>query len=221
MKTISTEEKILNEAGELFFRHGIKCITMDDIASHLGMSKKTIYNFYTDKNLIVQSLTNKELEHQIKDLHDIRRTSVDPVEEIVKVMSHVGQTFTRICPTLFFDLKKYHPAAWLSFKSFKETEMIGFIEENLRKGVKLELYRKELQIKILARLRIEEVEIGFNTVYFPENKYNISEVQLALLDHFLHGIVTLKGFKLINKYKKSLTTKIVEQKINNLSNRHP
>ena len=76
------------------------------------------------------------------------------------------------------------------------------MEENLRRGIKSELYRKDLKVKTLARLRLEEVELGFNTEAFPHEQFNISEVQVALLEHFLYGVVTLKGYKLINKYRK-------------------
>ena len=82
---------------------------------------------------------------------------------------------------------------------------MGFVEDNLRKGVKLELYRKEIKIKIIARLRIEMIYLGFDTDVFPINQYNHAQVQVALLDHFLHGIVTLKGNKMISKY--TLNTK--------------
>ena len=86
---------------------------------------------------------------------------------------------------------------------FKEKALIGFVEENIKSGIKKELYRKELQIKLMARLRIEEVEMGMNPSIFPPNKFKLADVQISLIDHFLHGIVTIKGFKLIQKYKKS------------------
>ena len=110
--------------------------------------------------------------------------------------------FGRINPSVFYDLQKFHPAAWKHFRVFKEEKMQVFIEENLRRGIRQELYRKDLRVKVLAKLRIEEVEMGFNTAVFPSSKFNFTEVQVALLDHFLHGIVTLKGHKLINKYKE-------------------
>jgi AcrR family transcriptional regulator len=196
------EQRILEAAGELFYRHGIKSITMDAIASHLGMSKRTIYDSYEDKHAIVKALTKNELDSQEKQLDQIRKLSDNSIDEIMRTMSCVGNIFERINPALFYDLQKFHKEAWKQFRTFKEQKIQLFIEENLKRGIKQGLYRKDLQVKILAKLRIEEVEMGFSPSVFPQSKFNLSEVQMVLIDHFLHGIVTLKGHKLINKYKK-------------------
>jgi len=199
---MKAEERILEAAGELFFRHGIKSITMDEIASHLGMSKRTIYDSYDDKDALVDALTNLELSGQEKELQEIRKHAENSIDEIMRAMGCIKRTFGKINQAVFYDLQKFHPAAWKHFREFKEQKMQVFIEENLRRGIRQELYRKDLKIKILAKFRIEEVEMGFNSMIFPSSKFDLTEVQLVLLDHFLHGIVTLKGHKLINKYKQ-------------------
>lgn len=190
----------------MFFRHGIRTITMDDIATNLGISKKTIYLYYRDKGELVKSFTEGELKLQEKDMYLIRQQSNDPLEEMLLMMDHVGKFFHRVNPAVFYDLQKYHPTSWDSFKAFKEKVMVGFIEDNLKRGILGGLYRKELKVKVLARLRIEEVEMAFNPLTFTPDKFKLPEVHLSLIDHFLHGIVTLKGFKLIDKYKKLMTS---------------
>ncbi|MBK7850876.1 MAG: TetR/AcrR family transcriptional regulator [Bacteroidetes bacterium] len=199
---VRQEDRILDTSKELFFRHGIKSITMDDIAHKLGMSKKTIYQYYADKNAILSSLMISELKSQIREMQEIRKNSENSIDEMLQSMSCMSKNFSKMNPTLFYDLQKYHSSAWGHFKNFKEKELTGFVEENLRRGIKSELYRKDLKVKTLARLRLEEVELGFNTEAFPHEQFNISEVQVALLEHFLYGVVTLKGYKLINKYRK-------------------
>lgn len=201
---MKADERVLEAARELFFRHGIKSITMDTIASHLGMSKRTIYDSFEDKHAIVKALIKQELISQEKELDDLRRHSGNSVYELMGAMGCVRNVFEKINPTVFYDLQKFHPEAWKEFRTFKEQKMQIFIEENLKRGIKQELYRKDLNIKIIARFRIEQVEMGFNPIIFPPNKFNMSEVQLVLLDHFLHGITTLKGHKMINKYKQVL-----------------
>lgn len=198
---MKAEERILEAASELFFRHGIKSITMDEIASHLGMSKRTIYDSYDDKDAIVEALTNHELADQENEFQEIRKNSRNSIDEIMRAMGCIRKTFGKINQSVFYDLQKFHPAAWKHFREFKEKKMQLFFEENLKRGIRQELYRKDLNIKILAKFRIEEVEMGFNSLIFPPSKFDLPEVQLVLLDHFLHGIVTLKGYKLITKYK--------------------
>ncbi|MBP6533100.1 MAG: TetR/AcrR family transcriptional regulator [Bacteroidia bacterium] len=205
MKLTSTEDRILNGARELFFKQGIRTITMDDIAEHLAISKKTIYTHYKDKHLIVKSMFHILIEQENERMHQIRKVSENPIDEIMRLLEHLGSFISQFNPAVFYDLQKFYPLVWAEFRVFREKEVMSFVEENLRKGIKLELYRKEIKVKIIARLRIEMINLGFDTDVFPINQYNHAEVQVALLDHFLHGIVTLKGNKMISKY--TLNTK--------------
>ena len=197
-----TEDRIIVAAGELFFRHGIKSITMDEIATHLGMSKKTIYQFYADKDAIVVALTELELSTQLQEMEELRKTAVNAIDEIFNMMSCLSRTFIKINANVFYDMQKFHPDSWKRFHEFKEKKMFGFVEENLKSGIRDKLYRSDVNAKIMAKFRMEEVAIAFNPAIFPPDKYNIKEVQMILLDHFVHGIATLKGHKLINKYKQ-------------------
>ena len=196
-----TRQRILEASQDLFFRHGVKSVTMDDVASHMGMSKKTIYTSFRDKNDLVTGLTEMELDCQRTDLDDIHKKSDNAIDEIMKIMTMLSRSFSKMNPSLFYDLQKFHPLAWKKFREFKDKKLRGFIEDNLKRGIKQHLYRKDLNIKILARLRLAELEIGFDPAAFPPDQFNVREVQLELLDHYLHGITTLKGHKLINKYK--------------------
>lgn len=175
---------------------------MDDVAVQMGMSKKTIYQSFKDKDDLVTAMTEQELDCQCTDLDIIKKQSTSAIDEIMKIMEMMSRNFSKMNPRMFYDLQKFHPSAWKKFREFKEKKLQSFIEENLRRGIKQELYRKDLSIKTLARLRMCEVEMGFDQYIFPPDQFSVKEVQLELLDHFLHGIVTLKGHKLINKYKQ-------------------
>lgn len=201
-KKVKTDERVLQGARELFYRHGIKSITMDDIAAHIGMSKKTIYEQYDDKKHIVTALTLAEMVVQDQEMENARKSSVDAIDELMKAMTCVSDVFTKINPAMLYDLQKFYPGAWEKFRDFKEKKIRGFMEENLKRGIKQELYRKDLNIKVIARMRLELVEIGFNPFIFHPAEFSLKEVQMVLLDHFMHGITTLKGHKLINKYKQ-------------------
>jgi AcrR family transcriptional regulator len=200
-RKIQTRQRILEGTQELFFRHGVKSVTMDDVASHVGMSKKTIYSSFRDKNDLVTGLAEMELDCQRTDLDDIHRKSDNAIDEIMKIMNMLSRSFSKMNPSLFYDLQRFHPSAWKKFREFKDKKLRGFIEDNLKRGIKQHLYRRDLNIRILARLRLAELEFGFDPVAFPPDQFNVREVQLELIDHFLHGITTLKGHKLINKYK--------------------
>ncbi|MBL7882886.1 MAG: TetR/AcrR family transcriptional regulator [Bacteroidia bacterium] len=199
---METKDRILKGAEELFFKFGIKSVTMDDIAKHLTISKKTIYQFYSDKNEIVETLMKISLKQDECEFQQIQHDSANMIEEVMNMMKHISAMFSKVNPTIFYDLQKYHPKAWAQFKAFKNDCMVKVIETSIERGKKEGLVRTDINSKILSKMRIEQVEMGLNPDVFPPQEYRLVDIQLSLIDHFLHGICTLKGHKLINKYKE-------------------
>ena len=182
---------------------------MDDIAGHLGMSKKTIYSFFEDKDKLVCALTGKEFETQQNDLEKIAGETNNAVEEMMGIIKYLSVMFSKMNRYLIYDLQKYHPNAWKLFNNFKEDCIVNMIQKNIKRGIKEELYRPSLNARILALLRMKEAEWALDSNVFPPKEFNIADVHIQLLEHFLYGIVTLKGYKLIDKYKvETLKTKL-------------
>ncbi len=199
---MKTKERILYGAQELFFKYGIKSITMDDVAKHLAISKKTIYKYFADKDELVEDMTRQLMKKNEIEFDGISKETDNVVDEVFAMMKHMSIMFSQMNPNLFYDMQKFHPKSWSLFKNFKEECIERMVEESVKRGIEQGLVRPDINTKIVARLRMEEVEMGFNPQSFPPTKFKIVDVQLALLDHFLHGICTLKGHKLINKYKE-------------------
>lgn len=199
--TSESKERIIQLVTDLFFRFGVKSITMDDVAKHLSISKKTLYKHFADKNELLLKCCNYDLDKRKAAFDEISQKATDAVEELMLMMSHMEMMLGSMNPNLLFDIRKYYPQAWQSYVSFKEEHMFGCVVDNLERGIATGLYREDIQVKVLARLRLEEVEMGFNPDLFPNGKLHVKDVQIALFDHFMHGITTLKGQKLILKYK--------------------
>jgi AcrR family transcriptional regulator len=198
---METEEKILRGAEELFFRFGVRSVTMDDIAKHLGMSKKTIYQCYQDKDEMVHKLMQEHIKQDECTFQESYDKAANVVEEVFNMMQNMTEIFSKVNPLLFYELQKYYPKSWNLIKDFKENFVQRMVESSLEKGMKDGFVREDINTKILSRLRLEEIELAFSPVLFPPDKFNILQVQLAFAEHFLYGICTLKGHKLINKYK--------------------
>lgn len=196
------KDRIQQAAFELFFRYGIRSVTMDDIAKHLSMSKKTIYHFFRDKKEIVHKLMLDALAKDKKEFTELSRNAANVVEEVFLMMKKMHDIFSQINPNIFYDLRKYHPETWALFDHFRNDFVMRMVEEALERGKKDGLVRPDINSAILARLRGEQIEMGFNPALFPPDQFRILDVQLALTEHFLYGICTLKGHRLINKYRQ-------------------
>lgn len=193
--------KILKGAEELIFKYGIKNITMDDIARHLSMSKKTIYKYFKEKDEIIHSLMQLSIEEDKCRFKEVYDKSLNVVEEAFEMMKEMREVFSKINPIVFHELHKYYPETWKEFQSFKSGFIQEMVERSLIKGQKDGLIRKDLNTKLLAKLRVENIEMTLNGQIFTHDKYSLIDIQIAITEHFLYGVCTLKGHKLINKYK--------------------
>jgi TetR/AcrR family transcriptional regulator, cholesterol catabolism regulator len=199
---MTAEEKIVKGAEELFFKYGIRSVTMDDIAKHLGMSKKTIYQYFKEKDEIIHKLMLARLKKDECTFSECVNNASNIVDEVFSMMKNIHEIFSTINPQLFYELQKYYPQTWKLFKDFKEEFILKMVEKSLEKGIKEGHVRPDINVKILSRLRMEQIEMAMDPASFPPDKFKILDVQLTLVEHFLYGICTLKGHKLINKYKE-------------------
>jgi AcrR family transcriptional regulator len=205
------KERILKAAQELFFSYGIRSITMDDIARHLSMSKKTIYQYFEDKDQIVYTLMQDDFEQRVKSMKEVTDQSKDAVDEILQSMDMMHDFFSALNPNVIYDIQKFHPQTWEVFRRFREHHIQRNVEANLRRGIKQGYYRTDINVPAIARLRIQEVEMGMDPHIYSPQQFKVNEVELALLDHFLFGILTLKGLKKLLEYRQHLKNKKTKQ----------
>jgi TetR/AcrR family transcriptional regulator, cholesterol catabolism regulator len=195
------KDKILNGAEELFMRYGVRSISMDDIARHLSVSKKTLYQHFADKDDLVENVTRHMLEQNFKECEAIRKDAENPIEELAKISLWMKKSMEEINPTMLFDLQKFHTKAWNIWLEFKNKFIHEEVIRNLNAGID-EGYMRPVNREIMGILRVEFVQMAFNQDIFPREKYNLVEVQSQIFDHFVFGLVTEKGRKLYLKYKE-------------------
>jgi len=202
------KERIQAKADEMFMRYGIRSVSMDDIAAQLSISKKTLYQFFADKDELVDAVVENELTRGQKDCIDCRKVSKDAVDEIFITMEQIAEQFRNMNPVVLYDLEKFHTGSFQKFLKHKNEFLLDVIRKNLERGIQEELFRPEINVEILSRFRLESMMIAFNINVFPPRKYNLVDVTQEIIEHYLYGLATLKGHKLILKYmqeKKSFT----------------
>ncbi|MEA5402446.1 TetR/AcrR family transcriptional regulator [Arcicella sp. DC2W] len=195
------KERIIKKSKELFFRYGVKSVTMDDIANELGISKKTIYLHFDDKDDIVYQLFLGEMIEDKCEWDDLYNNTSNVIERMVKSMELMKQAFSEVNPTTLFDIKKYHPRSWKIFQEHKQHFIFENLKKDLLEGIEQGYFRPEIKIDILAKMRLEQIEMGFDPHIFSITQHTLVEVQLELLDHFIRGVLTNKGTQIYNEYQ--------------------
>jgi AcrR family transcriptional regulator len=197
---LENKERILEKAKDLFMQYGIKSITMDEIAGQLGISKKTIYQFFTDKDEMVEAVVNEEIKVNEDGCKKFQVNAENAIHEIFLAMENMQEMLKTMNPQLMYDLEKHHPGAYRRLKQYKYQFLYNMIKENLEKGIREDIYRADLNPDITTRHRIESAFMIFNQEAFPQNKFPMNQTcqELALL--YLHSISNSEGKKLIDQY---------------------
>jgi TetR/AcrR family transcriptional regulator, cholesterol catabolism regulator len=199
---MEAKERILIKAEELFMQFGIRSVSMDDIANNLGMSKKTLYQYYADKDELVDAVIGDHINEIELECLNWRTQAKDAVHEIFLTMEHILEELTNMNPMLLYDLEKFHFRSFQRFKDYKSKFLADVISKNIEWGIKDELYRPETNIDVMCKFRLESIMIPFNVTVFPPGKYNLAAVSQELIEHFVYGLATIKGHKLIQKYNQ-------------------
>ncbi|MCD2426099.1 TetR/AcrR family transcriptional regulator [Niabella pedocola] len=193
---------IRNQALQLFMRYGARSVSMDDIASAVGSSKKTIYQYYTDKDQLVGDAIEKALSDNCLQCKTYHQIADNAVHEGFLAIEQTSELFRNMNPVLINDLKKYHPRAYRKFLDYKNEFIYDVIVANIKWGIEEGLYRDDFDIDIIAQFRVGSIDILFMPEFYSKVKEGMFLIQQEVFYFFLHGMATPKGLKLIEKYKK-------------------
>ncbi|MDD2314117.1 MAG: TetR/AcrR family transcriptional regulator [Proteiniphilum sp.] len=192
------KERIIAKAGDLFFQYGIKSVSMDEMAFSLGISKRTIYENFKDKEEILLSL--------LMDLRDKRRHVFDSlisntpnvVEIFIKIIEI--QQSAPICNAKFFeDIQKYYPHAneFIENDVDKNKEsLVKFLQNGIRQGY----IREDLNVEVTAFLVEQSSSIYIRATSLEKPPFTFAELFYTMMINFVRGILTEKGIKIIDDY---------------------
>ena len=200
MEIPATRIRIIQASEKLFRRVGIRSITMDDIAKELGMSKKTLYQEFRNKADIVFAVTESYFEQEQTACNSMHESAQNPIEELIMIIQWLGEFFKGMNPGIIYELQKYYPRSWHLMRNFEEDFILNLVKQNLEKGMEGGLYRSDMDANIIARIRINQIHSCFDYQIFPPEQFNTADVVIQSSELFLHGLVTMKGKKLIYKY---------------------
>lgn len=188
---------ILNETMKMFSKYGIRSVTMDNIASDLGISKRTLYEIFKDKDdLVFQSILEGTKEHQ-KMCSEIVKNSSNIIEAIYKIANINSKIFEKINPLFFDDLKKYHFEIYKKIHDKGDIRNYEFTKFLFLKGLNQGIIRDDVDIDLINVFVHKLIEIFHDEEMVKFNKIDI--LKTVFIPYF-EGISTEKGRELINKY---------------------
>ncbi len=195
---MSLKSKILSAAEQMYLRFGLRSVTMDDIASELAMSKKTIYQYIKDKKELVQLAMDKNMCDHEKESNAIFKEILHPIDQMVAIFDMVHRRTKSMHPSLLFELKRIYPELFKKINGFREEFVFKKILLNIKKGVEMGLYRNDFDIALIARFYIICIEETLQQKKGEETQ--IPHKQYELMNYHLRGIVTEMGLNYLTKH---------------------
>lgn len=199
------QERILDTSFDLFRQFGTRSITMDDIAQKMGVSKKTLYAHFADKDELVTSAVTRYMQMIEEECQECKLKATDAIDEMFLVMRMLDAHFLDMSPSIMLDLQKFHIRAYQVFQDYRNNNLQKTIRQNLQRGISEGLYRSDLNIDIMTYYRLATAMLCFQPDAFPQGKHDMAKVQRILLEHFLYGLASPNGYKCIEENKLQLS----------------
>ncbi len=195
------KDKIVKHSADLHFKYGIKNVTMDQLAKELGISKKTIYQYFENKNDLVRQTVDYIFDQIQTQIDHICLMKLNPYEELLRIKKIVKDMMVKADVSPHYQLKRYYPDIAKDLEERKFKSIMECLEHNLKKGIKAGYYKENLDKEFVKRMYFLNTLNINNPELFPPEQFDRKKTMDTFLNMFLSGISTKKGRK---KLKETL-----------------
>ncbi len=197
-------KRILESAHNLFMRIGLKSVSMDDIARESGVSKKTIYKCFDNKEALIDQVIDADINREKQACMEFYATTENAVQKMINISRHVSYQHKDINPTVIFDLQKYYPKQWIKMNLFQKEFIHQSILQNITEGITEGLYREDIEPIAVARMYGTLIQGMMRQLASKENTFDFKTLHLQMVSYHLHGICTEAGLSYLKKHIKQI-----------------
>lgn len=189
------KEDIVKRALADFMKYGFKTFTMDDLANGLGMSKKTLYEYFPSKNDLVEACLDYALEMSCTNVTTFVQGEGSVIENVYRNQKKVQEIFNINSDRPIWELQKYYPKTYKRMESeFAKTDSL-FVDKLLEKGREEGFFRKDINVAFYKIFYTNVQRLRSITHTFPEREFPFWETIYTILEYFFRIIVNEKGLK--------------------------
>ena len=189
------KDNILEKSNELFLNLGFKSVTMDEIASSLSISKKTLYKYFSNKITLIDAVTESMFSTICCSIETICDQKLNPIEELFHIKRVIMEHLKDEKSSPLYQLQKYYPGIYASLKQKQFLFMQETIQDNLERGVQSGLFRSSIDVDFISRIYFSGMVGIKDQQIFPLKKYSMNTLIGLYLEYHLRGISTVKGIQ--------------------------
>ncbi len=203
-QTEEYDDRIVTGAAELFRIYGIKAVTMDTIAAHLGISKRTIYERFGDKDELLFAVMKEMIRKQKEMVENILNSSANVMEAIFTMLRVSREHMASMNPLIGSDLRKYHDAVLQRIKATCDNPDHEGAKKMLKAGIEQGIFREDIDIEIISRAVSGIGNLTGDMKIFPPEQFPQRDVIRNIMINYLRGISTAQGNSLIQELEPGL-----------------
>jgi len=198
------KKKIVDQSIQLFLQYGYKSVTMDDIAKHMGVSKKTIYIHFPTKDELVEQSAVNHLDGIIKKINVISKQSKDPIIELYQIKKEALNHLSSEKNSPQYQLQKYYPSLYSKLKEKEFSALSGLFSNSIQEGIQTGIFRKDIDVDFVVRIFFNGIRGITNIKLFPIEIYKIEDLLLNFSEYHLRALCTHEGIIKLENYKKEM-----------------
>ena len=197
-------KEIIRRARAIYWKYGIRSVSMDDISRDLAISKKTLYQYFSNKQDLVGCVLNYAFDEFDNTVQNILKKDQNAIDDLLELSIKSSEHIKNVHPSVTFDLQKYYPELHRESQLKKHNYATRYIRENILKGIKEGLYRSNLNIDLVASLYIQRLE-DLHDPDYNETGVSFKMVFEVMFENHIRGISNEKGIACFEKKKEVLT----------------
>lgn len=191
-------DQMLKQAREIFMRYGLRSVTMDDVCREMGISKKTLYQYVTDKTDLVSKVLELDIKEDENLMCNMQDSQLPAIDELLCIQKMVSEKIKNMHTSIVFDLKKYYPESWAIVMQHRNQFIVSSIEHNIRKGQKEGVFRDDIQPAVIARIYAARIDALIDPSLFQDMNIPQTDIYFEAMKYHIRGIATEKGQKYLN-----------------------
>ncbi len=184
------KERIISSAQERFFALGFSKVTMDELVSQLGISKKTMYKFFASKDELVQAITEWQMIHVASKVKEIVNSPTDFIEKMHNLWTFMGEMYSRMSKQYHDDMRRFRPDLWKRIEEFRHENLIENATKLIDEGIKLGVFRADVNKEILVLMYVSAVHGIINPDVLISHPFSAEEAFKTILRVIFDGILT-------------------------------
>lgn len=194
-RSMDARTEILEKAITWFYQNGVKDLTENRISDHLGLQEQIFPGLFRDK----EDLVRQAIEHNLNATdvfpEEVMVQALNPVEEVILMFKCCADHVKDIHPGFFIQLQYLYPSAWNIYQRHLQINYYYQFYDLLNKGIRQKFFRHDINLEIVTKVLIEQLNVMHNTHLFPKHRYNMGEVFRNIFLYYIRGICTEIGAK--------------------------